>query len=158
RHEAVDDAVEYHAVIVALPGQLLDALDVIGREVRPEFDGDRSARCLDDQGILRASRHVATSYCWALSAAAAAFFDASSASAATCILMILSGLEGGSPGLILSTASMPSITWPQIVYLPSRNGAGAKSMKNWLLALSGSLDRAAPTVPRPKLAWLVNSA
>src|SRR4029079_11756108 len=88
-----------------------------------------------------------TSYCWACSSLVAACFDASSASAATCILTILSGLDGGSPGLILSTASMPSITWPQMVYLPLRKGAGARSMKNWLLALFGSLERAAPTVP-----------
>src|SRR5262245_66692598 len=87
-----------------------------------------------------------TSYCWAFSSLVAACFDASSASAATCILTILSGLDGGSPGLILSTASMPSITWPQIVYLPLRKGAGAKSMKNWLLALLGLFERASALV------------
>ena len=43
------------------------------------------------------------------------------------ILTILSGFDGGSPGLILSTASMPSITWPQIVYLPLRKGAASQS-------------------------------
>src|SRR5215470_11917449 len=34
--------------------------------------------------------------------------------------MILSGLITGSPRLILSTFSMPSVTWPQTVYWPLR--------------------------------------
>jgi len=41
--------------------------------------------------------------------------------------------------------SMPDVTWPKIVYLPSREGAGAKQMKNWLSALSGSFARAIDT-------------
>ena len=43
---------------------------------------------------------------------------------------ILSGLITGSPRLILSTFSMPSVTVPQTVYWPLRNGASAKQMKN----------------------------
>ena len=59
--------------------------------------------------------------------------------------------------LIASMNSMPEVTWPKTVYWPSRNGAGAKQMKNWLSALSGLCARAMPTVPRRKCAWL-NSA
>ena len=70
--------------------------------------------------------------------------------------MILSGLLTEpllpEPFLSWSTKSMPETTWPQIVYCPSRNGAGAKQMKNWLLAVFGLCVRAAPTVPRRKCA------
>ena len=48
-----------------------------------------------------------------------------SASAATCILTILSGLAGGSPWAIASMCSMPSTTWPQTVYCPFRCGVSA---------------------------------
>ena len=37
---------------------------------------------------------------------------------------------------------MPSITWPHTVYWRSRKVASSKTMKNWLLALFGSLVRA----------------
>ena len=37
---------------------------------------------------------------------------------------------------------------PQIVYLPSSDGAGANMMKNWLSALFGSEARAIETTPR----------
>ena len=57
RHEAVDDAVEHHAVIEALTRELLDALDVVRREVGAQLHGDRPARRLDDQGILGCCRH-----------------------------------------------------------------------------------------------------
>ena len=43
---------------------------------------------------------------------------------------------------------MPSVTCPHTVYLPSREAARAKQMKNWESALSGSEARAMPTVPR----------
>ena len=53
-------------------------------------------------------------------------------------LTILSGSFTGSPRLILSTFSMPSMTLPQTVYWRSRKRASAKQMKNWLLALFGA--------------------
>src|SRR3954465_2838468 len=40
RHEAVDHAMEYDAVVEAFVDQRLDALDVFGREVGPQLDHD----------------------------------------------------------------------------------------------------------------------
>ena len=40
RHKAVDDAMEYNTVVEMLLGQLLNALDMLGREIRPQLDGD----------------------------------------------------------------------------------------------------------------------
>src|SRR5688572_30769959 len=40
RHEAVDDAVEYDAVVEAFADELLDALDMFRREVGPQLDHD----------------------------------------------------------------------------------------------------------------------
>ena len=120
RHEAVDDAVEHHAVIEALARELLDARDMVRREVGPQLDGDRPVLV----SMIRVFSGVAAISDLLLlgrSTLVAAASMLSSASAATCILTILSGLDGGSPCLILSTASMPSITWPQTVYWPSRN-------------------------------------
>ena len=67
--------------------------------------------------------------------------------------MILSGLttlplRAESPFLILSMYSIPEVTAPQIVYLPSSAGDGANMMKNWLSALFGSEARAIERVPR----------
>jgi hypothetical protein len=46
------------------------------------------------------------------------------------------------PRLILSTASIPSITCPQTVYCLSKKPASAKQMKNWLSAESELAARA----------------
>ena len=54
------------------------------------------------------------------------------------------------PLLIASTTSCPATTSPTTVYWPSRCGAGANMMKNWLLAEFGSIERAMPTVPLSK--------
>jgi hypothetical protein len=54
----------------------------------------------------------------------------------------------GSPRLILSTLSMPSMTLPHTVYCLSRKEASSKQMKNWLLALSGEDERAIEHTPR----------
>ena len=62
--------------------------------------------------------------------------------------MIRSGLETGSPRLILSTFSIPAVTLPQTVYWPLSHGESAKQMKNWLSAESGLCARAMETVPR----------
>ncbi len=69
------------------------------------------------------------------------------------IRTILVGLETTpllycEPALIVSTNSIPDTICPQTVYCPSRNGAGAKQIKNWLSALLGSVARAMETVPR----------
>src|SRR6516165_7694917 len=71
--------------------------------------------------------------------------------------MMRSGSATGSPRLILSTFPIPSVTWPQTVYLPLRKGASAKQMKNWLSAESGDCARAIDTVPR-RWGSLLNSA
>src|SRR6478735_329935 len=63
-------------------------------------------------------------------------------------LTILSGSLTGSPRLIWSTCSMPSITLPQTVYWLLRKLASSKQMKNWLSPESGLLARAIDTVPR----------
>ena len=60
----------------------------------------------------------------------------------------LVGVAHGSPRLILSTFSMPSITLPQTVYCLSRKRASSKQMKNWLLALLGFCERAIEQTPR----------
>src|SRR4029079_18572311 len=69
-------------------------------------------------------------------------------SAATLSDLILSGFCTGSPRLILSTFSMPSITLPHTVYCLSRKLASSKQMKNWLLALLGFWARAIEHTPR----------
>jgi hypothetical protein len=56
------------------------------------------------------------------------------ASAATCMRMMRSGSDGGSPRLSLSTTSMPRTTSPITVYWPLRNEPSSNMMKNWLLA------------------------
>src|SRR5674476_971375 len=72
-------------------------------------------------------------------------------------LTILSGSLTGSPRLILSTLSIPSITLPQAVYWLSRKRASSKQMKNWLSPESGLPARAIDTVPRT-CGSLLNSA
>ena len=52
RHEAIDDAVEHHAVIEALTRKLLDARHMVRGEVRPELYGHRPAARLDDERIF----------------------------------------------------------------------------------------------------------
>src|ERR1700733_10866555 len=69
------------------------------------------------------------------------------------MLMTLSGsitepLFASFPFLIESTCSIPSITRPHTVYLPSSHGPSSKQMKNWLFAESGLLLRAIEQVPR----------
>src|ERR1019366_4917511 len=66
--------------------------------------------------------------------AALVYFLPEAASVAICILTILSGavtapLSSLAPFLILSTTSIPAITWPTTVYLLFRDGAPAKQMK-----------------------------
>ena len=68
------------------------------------------------------------------------------ASAAIRALTILSGFCTGSPRLILSTFSMPSVTLPQTVYWLFRKEASSKQMKNWLSAGIRDFPRA-PWMP-----------
>src|SRR5690606_1927397 len=51
-HEAVDHAVEHDAVIEALACQLLDARDMIGREVGAHLDDDAALRRIHDQRVF----------------------------------------------------------------------------------------------------------
>src|SRR5213075_2325274 len=66
----------------------------------------------------------------------------------TVALMIFPGSRGGSPTGSASTCSMPLSTSPQTVYWRSRKFESAVTMKNWLLALSGSCERAIEATPR----------
>ena len=66
-------------------------------------------------------------------------------------------MRGGSPRVIPSTLSMPSITWPHTVYWPLRKLPGANMMKNCELPEFGLCERAMPTVPRSN-GTLENSA
>ena len=43
RHEAVDHAMEHDAVVEPVARQLLDALDMVGREIGPQLDDDAAA-------------------------------------------------------------------------------------------------------------------
>ena len=52
RHEAVDDAMERHDVVKTLAGQLLQALDVVGREIGAQRDDDHAGGGLEDQGVF----------------------------------------------------------------------------------------------------------
>ena len=61
---------------------------------------------------------------------------------ATVAETILSGSRTGSPRLILSTFSMPAVTFPQTVYCLSRKRASPKQMKNCELAEFGRPARA----------------
>jgi cytidyltransferase-like protein len=57
RHEAGDHAMERHAVIKALAGQLLDPGNMVGRDIRFQRDHHRPVLELQDQGILGIARH-----------------------------------------------------------------------------------------------------
>ena len=61
---------------------------------------------------------------------------------------IRAGARTGSPRLIVSTTSMPSITLPHTVYWRSRKRASEKQMKNCEFAECGKLVRAIEQVPR----------
>src|SRR5476651_163974 len=128
-HEAVDHAMEHDAVVLAFAGELLDLRYVLGREVGTHLDDDAAVLEVDVERVFLVHGHSLTS-------------------AATRTLIILSGLAGGSPFLILSTNSMPDVTLPHTVYWPSRKFESLSTMKNWLCALFGSLVRAMPTAPR----------
>src|SRR5215469_992819 len=58
---------------------------------------------------------------------------------------------------ILSTVSIPDVTFPKTVYFPSRNFESFNTMKNWEPALSGSCDLAIDNTPR-ECVFLLNSA
>src|SRR5476651_1960720 len=138
RHEAVDHAMEYDAVVLAFARKLLDLRDMLGREVGAHLDDDAAVLEVDVERVFLVHGYSLTS-------------------AATRTLIILSGLAGGSPFLILSTNSMPDVTRPHTVYWPSRKFESFSTMKNWLRALLGSLVRAIETAPRV-CGSLLNSA
>src|SRR5215210_2132054 len=137
RHEAVDDPMERSAVVKPFAGQPLDAFDVLGRKIGPERHHHPPLRQIDVKGVFGIARHCASFMSF--------------------MLTILSGLAGGSPRVIASTQSMPSVTAPTTVYCPLRKDPSANMMKNCELALFGSCDRAMPRVPRLK-GSLENSA
>ena len=66
RHEAVDDAVEHDPVVEALADQLLDARDVLRREVGPQLDHDVALCGLERQSVFVISHE--TSACFRLRA------------------------------------------------------------------------------------------
>src|SRR5690606_4194771 len=51
-HEAVDDAMEFQAVVEALPHEPLHPLDMLRRNVRPERDHDPAGLELEDERVL----------------------------------------------------------------------------------------------------------
>src|SRR5206468_4278317 len=53
RHEAVDDAVEYDAVVEAFAHQLLDARDMAGRKLRSHLNDHPALGGFEDHGVLR---------------------------------------------------------------------------------------------------------
>ena len=57
RHEAVDDAMEDDAVIEALAGEQLDALDMAGSEIGTQLDDDAALGGFHDEGVLGIERH-----------------------------------------------------------------------------------------------------
>jgi len=54
-HEAVDDAVEDHAVVEALPSQFLDLRHVLGRDVGTHLDDHAAFRHVHVEGVLQIS-------------------------------------------------------------------------------------------------------
>ena len=62
RHEAVDDAVEHDPVVEALADELLDALDMLRREVGAQLDHDVALRGLERQSVFVVSHE--TSACF----------------------------------------------------------------------------------------------
>src|SRR3990167_415752 len=161
-HEALDHAMEDHAIVLALAGELLDLGHVLGCEVGTHLDDDAAVLEIDVEGVflVRGERGAGEreggereergggdgkQQCPA--------HGHSFASAATWTLIILSGgaataPDWPAPRLILSTCSMPDVTLPHTVYWPSRKFESLKTMKNWLRALLGSLVRAIETTPR----------
>src|SRR5471032_1771257 len=122
---------EDDAVVLVLAGELLDLRHMLRREVGMHLDHDAAVLEVDVEGVVLVHGHSLTS-------------------AATRTLIILSGLAGGSPFLILSTNCMPDVTLPHTVYWPSRKFESLSTMKNWLCALFGSLVWAMPTAPRDR--------
>ena len=51
-HEAIDDAMEDDAIVKAFAGQLLDVLDVAGRQIRAHGDDHRALGGFDDEGVF----------------------------------------------------------------------------------------------------------
>ena len=122
--------VEWRALTVALIDRLADRVrDQLGLSL-PNYRSPRSCKGAPGapDAIWRGScartavRRFASSATARCSKPGRAYW---SASAATCILTILSGLAGGSPWAIASMCSMPSTTWPQTVYWPFRCGVSA---------------------------------
>jgi hypothetical protein len=52
-HEALDDAVEGDAVVELLASELLDPLDMLGRQIRPQFDRYFALRRFDNKRVFR---------------------------------------------------------------------------------------------------------
>jgi hypothetical protein len=48
---------ERNAVVEAFARQLLDALDVLGRQIGAQLDDDAALGRLDDEGVLRIGSH-----------------------------------------------------------------------------------------------------
>src|SRR3569623_1435530 len=107
RHEAIDHAMEHHAVVQPLTRQLLDVRDVVGRQVGAHLDDHRTLGGIDDERVLGIFVISQFSYPYLSTILAA---------------MILSGSwtspDCGSPFLILLTTSMPATTLPNTVYWP----------------------------------------
>src|SRR3954447_4159641 len=63
RHETLDYAMEYDAVVKSLANQFLDPGHVVRRQIRAHLDGDGALRRLQDQSIFGVS-HALFSWFW----------------------------------------------------------------------------------------------
>src|SRR6185437_9361223 len=144
-HEPVDHPVKDDPVIKALGNQPLDVGDMARRQRRVHLDHHRTFARLERQRFACAAHVVAPHLAGAMR-----------------MVTILSGfstapLLASVPALILSMASMPDVTSPKAVYLPSRKAPSPNMMKNCEFAEFGSSVRAMPKMPRLK--WVeLNSA
>ena len=172
-HEALDDAVEGRAIVEAVAHQVLDPLDMQRRQVGPQLDGTLPS-LVSRISVFSSAGSAAAGMAWHLDRGLTGDFGGGAGFVAHGDLLWRFGGDEASadrscpgsgteplpplPRLILSTNSMPETTWPQIVYWPSRCGAGANMMKNWLLALFGSWCAPRPPCRAGSARLLVNSA
>ena len=59
-HEPVDDAVEHDTVVESFAGQLLDPRDVVGRQIRQQFDDDATVLQFEIDHIFLFTRSAGT--------------------------------------------------------------------------------------------------
>src|SRR5205085_7251441 len=160
------------------PRALNEAADLVGVHVRQVRDGLARRRALDREcptvpasvpgdvhGLLLDGRHARPPGCAPASAPARRYADSKPPIPYTesSTRSITAGGTGRSRASvscdsIASTASMPEVTWPKTVCLPSSHGAASVvTMKNWLPFVFGPA-LAMASAPRTTLCWLNSSS